>query len=71
MKNKLPKGKITIRHRRMRCVFQCFAGREYITGAAGETAEEAAQELADQYEVPKGTVAIIHGYKNPTTIEIP
>jgi hypothetical protein len=73
MKNKLPlpKGKITIRHRQMRNVFQCFAGRDYITGASGDDDEEAAKELARQYDVPKGTIATVYGYKKPCTIIIP
>ena len=70
-KLQLPKGKITIRHRQMRNVFQCFAGRTYINGASGDTDDEAAQELANQYEVPAGTIATVYGYKEPITIQIP
>ncbi len=69
MKTELPKGKITIRHRQMRGVFQCYAGRQYLTGAAGETADDAARELEEAYEVPKGTIATVHGYANQTTIQ--
>ena len=71
MKLQLPKGKITIRHRQMRNVFQCFAGRTYLVGASGDSDDEAAQELANQYEVPEGTVATIYGYKTPIQISIP
>jgi len=71
MKLPMPKGKITIRHRQMRNVFQCFAGRNYITGASGDDADDAAQELANQYDVPKGSIATIHGYKEPIQITIP
>ena len=71
MKLSLPNGKITIRHRQMRNMFQCFAGRAYINGASGDTEHEAAQELANQYEVPLGTVATVYGYKLPTKILIP
>ena len=71
MKLPLPKGKITIRHRQMRNVFQCFAGSTYITGASGDTDDEAAQELANQYEVPEGTMATVYGYKEPIQLLIP
>lgn len=71
MKLPLPKGKITIRHRQMRNVFQCFAGSTYINGASGDTDEEAAQELANQYDVPEGTTATVYGYKEPVKITIP
>lgn len=71
MKLPLPKGKITIRHRQMRNVFQCFAGSTYITGASGDTDDEAAQELANQYDVPEGTMATVYGYKKPIQLPIP
>lgn len=71
MKLQLPKGKITIRHRQLRGVFQCFAGRDYITGASGDTDDIAAQELANQYEVPQGTIAKVYGYKEPIDLLIP
>jgi hypothetical protein len=64
-------GKITIRHRRMRNVFQVFVGREYITCASGDNEVEAAQEFANQYDVAAGAIATVYGYKTPTTIEIP
>lgn len=67
----LPKGKITIRHRQMRNVFQCFAGSIYIAGASGDTEDEAAQQLADQYEIPQGTMATVYGYKEPIQLAIP
>ncbi len=71
MKMQLPKGKITIRHRQMRNVFQCFAGKLYLLGASSDYPDDAAQELANQYEVPEGTVATIYGFKTPTQISIP
>ena len=71
MKLDLPKGKITIRHRQMRNVFQCFAGRTYILGASGDDEHDAAQQLANQYNVPPGTEATVYGYKQPTKILIP
>lgn len=67
-KLELPTGKITIRHRQMRNVFQCFAGRTYLNGASGDDSEQAAESLCDQYEVPLGTMATVYGYKCPTTI---
>lgn len=67
----LPKGKITIRHRQQRNVFQCFAGAKYLDGASGDNEEQAAEELAKQYEVPSGTTAIVYGYRKPVTITIP
>ena len=70
-KLQLPKGKITIRHRQMRNVFQCFAGNNYILGASGDYAEDAAQELANQYDVPEGSVATVYGYKQPIQLMIP
>ena len=71
MKLSLPNGKITIRHRQMRNMFQCFAGRTYINGASGDTEHEAAQELANQYEVTEGTMATVYGYKEPIQLLIP
>jgi hypothetical protein len=71
MKLQLPKGKITIRHRQMRNVYQCFAGSFYLVGASADYPEEAAQELANQYDVPEGTTATIYGCKTPTQITIP
>jgi len=67
----LPKGKLNIRHRQMRGVWQCFAGNTYITGASGETADEAAQQLANQYDVAEGAEIVVHGYREPATIKAP
>jgi hypothetical protein len=67
----LPSGKITIRHRQMRGVFQCFAGRTYILGASGDYVEDAAEALAYQYEVPKNTIATVYGHKEVFNMEIP
>jgi len=66
----LPKGKITIRHRQARNVFQCFAGGTYILGASGDNEVEAASELLKQYDVTPGTTATVYGYKNPTQITL-
>jgi hypothetical protein len=67
----LPKGKLNIRHRQMRGVWQCFAGNTYITGASGDSDEEAAQQLANQYEVAKGAEITVHGYRETATIKAP
>ena len=67
----LPKGKLNIRHRQMRGVWQCFAGNTYITGASGDSPYIAAQELADQYDVTAGSIAVVHGFREPSTITIP
>lgn len=67
----LPKGKLNIRHRQMRNVFQCFAGKTYLAGASGDSPKIAADELAYQYEVPEGSTAIVHGLKNKFHITIP
>jgi len=66
----LPKGKITIRHRQARNVFQCYAGSTYITGASGDDEDEAAQELVKQYEVTAGTTATVYGYKEAYSMTI-
>lgn len=55
----------------MRNVYQCFAGKFYLLGASADFADEAAQELANQYEVPEGTIAVIYGCKTPEKITIP
>jgi hypothetical protein len=65
------KGKINIRHRQMRGVWQCFAGNVYIVGASGDSDNEAAQELVNQYNVEEGAEIIVHGYNQPTTITAP
>jgi len=71
MKLTLPKGKITIRHRQMRGVWQVFAGNTYLTGASDDLPSKAAQQLANQYDVPPGSTAFIHSGKNSSVIEIP
>jgi len=71
MKLQIPAGKITIRHRQMRNVFQCFAGNHYISGASGDYPEDAAQQLANQYDVPEGSIATVYGYKQPIQLKIP
>jgi hypothetical protein len=67
----LPKGKLNIRHRQMRGVWQAFAGNTYITGASGDTDDEAAQQLANQYDVAEGSEIVIHGYRETITIKAP
>jgi len=57
---KLPQGKINVRFRQMRGVWQVFAGRNYLDGANADTPTEALAELTRQYNVPSGTPATIH-----------
>lgn len=66
----LPSGKITIRHRQMRNVFQAFAGRVYLDGCSGGYPEDAAREMCRFYEIPDGTEATVYGLKNPFKIDI-
>ncbi len=67
----LPKGKLNIRHRQMRGMWQAFAGNTYIGGASGDDVDEAAQQLANQYEVEAGTPIVVHGYREPHTVLTP
>lgn len=64
-------GKLNIRHRQMRGVWQVFAGNIYILGASGDSPQEAAQELANQYSVAQGTEIKVNGYREPTVIHVP
>jgi hypothetical protein len=62
-KETLPTGKINVRFRQMRGVWQVFAGRQYLLCASGDTAEEALAELVRLYHVPDTFEAIVHnGY---------
>ena len=65
------KGKLNVRHRQMRGVWQIFAGNLYVTGASGDSPDEAAQQMVNQYEVPLGTGIIVHGFREPSTISSP
>jgi hypothetical protein len=67
-KQKLPKGKLNIRHRQMRGVWQVFAGRTYLDGCAGENEDIAMEELCFIYDVPDDIEIVVHGYSEPTTI---
>ena len=64
----LPKGKITIRFRGSRCMWQAYAGREYLNCASGTCEETAASALCEYFEVPAGTMATVYGYREPVTI---
>jgi len=64
-KIELPNGKLTIRHRQMRNVFQCFAGNTYLDGASGDDDSDAINSLVCQYNVPSNTCVTIYGYKEP------
>lgn len=68
MKLETPKGKLTIRHRQMRGVWQCFAGRNYITGASGDNPGQALEELCSQYDVAPGLDVIVHGCSERATL---
>jgi hypothetical protein len=59
-KQALPSGSLNVRFRQMRCAYQVFAGRTYITGASGETAEDAIEQLKKYYEVSEDTDIKIH-----------
>jgi hypothetical protein len=65
MKLPMPAGKITVRHRQMRNVFQCFAGRHYLVGASADTDDGALESLVEQYDVPAGIPVTVYGYKHP------
>ena len=64
-------GKLNARHRQMRGVWQIFAGNIYVNGASGDSPDIAAQELADQYDVAEGTLIVIHGFSEPSTMLTP
>jgi hypothetical protein len=70
-KHKLPKGKLNIRHRQMRGVWQVFAGRTYLDGCAGENEDVAMDELCFIYDVPAGIEIAVHGYSESVTITTP
>lgn len=59
-KKTLPSGSLNVRFRQMRCAYQVFAGRTYLTGASGDTAEDAIKELKKYYEVSKDADIKIH-----------
>lgn len=65
------KGKLNVRHRQMRGVWQIFAGNLYVTGASGDSPDIAAQELVNQYEVAAGTPIVVHGFREPSTMPAP
>jgi hypothetical protein len=63
----IPEGRINVRFRQMRGVWQVFAGSRYLAGASGETPDDALSALVAQYDVPRGAAATIHGYRVQTT----
>lgn len=67
----LPKGKLNMRHRQMRGVWQIFAGNTYITGASSDSCDGAAQELANQYDVEAGLEIYCHSGKNSHVVKTP
>ena len=60
VKSELPKGKLNVRFRQMRCMYQCFAGRTYLPLACGDTAEQAISELKAHYNVSADAEISIH-----------
>lgn len=66
----LPKGKLNIRHRQMRGVWQAFAGNTYIDLASGDSPDDAAAELRRLYDYAPGTVVTVHGFREPATITL-
>lgn len=66
----LPPGRITIRWRSSRNVFQCYAGSAYLDGASGDEAEDAARALVQVYSVKPGTSARVYGFKNQVMIKL-
>jgi hypothetical protein len=67
----LPKGKINIRHRKMRGVYQAFAGSRYLAGCSGDTPKDAAEWIHHYYVVPEGTTATAHDWREPSQIPVP
>jgi hypothetical protein len=56
----LPPGKLNIRHRQMRNVWQAFAGNRYLDGASGDTVGETLEALRSNYAPPPGLIVTIH-----------
>jgi hypothetical protein len=69
-KLQLPAGKITVRYRQMRGVWQVFCGNAYVTGASDEMPASAISQLVAQYEVKDGSIAHVCGLKEPAKIII-
>jgi hypothetical protein len=70
IKSDLPKGKITARLRTSRGVYQCYAGRHYLSGCAGSTVEEAIELLKLFYNIPANTKLTIHGHSSQSVTYI-
>lgn len=56
----LPPGKLNVRFRYLRGLYQVFAGRFYILGASGDTPTEAVARLLQQYDVPTEAEITMH-----------
>ena len=54
----------------MRGVWQAFAGSTYISLAAGDSPDEAAEELRRLYDYQPGSVVTVHGFREPATITL-
>ena len=64
----LPQGRLNIRHRQMRGVWQAFSGNTYIDHASGDSPEEAAEQIRRLYAYAPGTPVKVHGFRYPSTI---
>ena len=72
MKLPLPKGKLTIRYIKNRCVDQIYVAGKYLDGANGESwSDEAIENLCNQYDVPSGTQIERIGGKDKAIYTIP
>lgn len=67
----LPTGKLNMRYRQQRGVWQIFAGRTYLNGASSDSCSDAAQQLANQYEIGAGIEIYIHSGKNSSVVKTP
>lgn len=56
----LPKGKLNVRFRQMRGVWQCFAGNTYLDCASGDTPDEAIEAIRYCYVLPEGSEITTH-----------
>tara|TARA_R110002012_G_scaffold294868_1_gene491195 strand:+ start:111 stop:323 length:213 start_codon:yes stop_codon:yes gene_type:complete len=61
IKKPLPnEHKLNVRYRQMRGCYQVFSGRTYLSGASGETIDEAINQLKSLYIFPYHQEIAIH-----------
>tara|TARA_Y100000114_G_scaffold155323_1_gene179194 strand:- start:1059 stop:1271 length:213 start_codon:yes stop_codon:yes gene_type:complete len=61
VKRPLPnEHKLNVRYRQMRGCYQVFSGRTYLSGASGETIDEAINQLKSLYIFPYHQEIAIH-----------